>query len=103
MVPPATHPVVIAHPHTGVPILFANHGTTERIVERPEAESQALVEELCAHIVKPAFVYTHRWRAGDLLIWDNIQTQHFAVDDYWLPQRRHMQRTTVMAPAPHAA
>jgi len=102
-VPPATHPVVIAHPRTGAPILFVNHGTTERIVELPEAESQTLVDELSAHTIKPAFVYTHRWRVGDLLIWDNIQTQHFAVDDYWLPQRRHMQRTTVMGPTPHAA
>ncbi len=102
-VPPATHPVVIAHPHTGTPIVFVNHGTTERIVELPEDESQALVDELCGHIVKPAFVYTHRWRVGDLLIWDNIQTQHLAVDDYWLPQRRHMQRTTVMGPPPQAA
>ena len=102
-VPPATHPVVIAHPRTGAPILFVNHGTTERIAELPEAESQKLVEELCAHTVKQDFVYTHRWRVGDLLIWDNIQTQHFAVDDYWLPQRRHMQRTTVKGPMPHAA
>ncbi|MCB1741173.1 MAG: TauD/TfdA family dioxygenase [Gammaproteobacteria bacterium] len=102
-VPPATHPVVIAHPRTGVPILYVNVGTTERIHDLPQELSDALIEKLCAHIVQPRFVYTHRWQVGDLLIWDNIQTQHLAVDDYWLPQRRHMQRTTVKGPAPHAA
>ena len=99
-VPPATHPLVIAHPYTGAPILFCNDGITERILGLPEQEGSALLAELCAHVVKPDFVYRHKWRVGDLLIWDNIQTQHLAVDDYWLPQRRRMQRTTVKGVAP---
>lgn len=102
-VPPATHPLVIAHPFTGEPILFCNDGITERIVGLPDDEGEALLSELCAHTVDPAFTYAHKWRVGDLLIWDNIQTQHLAVDDYWLPQRRHMQRTTVKGVAPAAA
>lgn len=102
-VPPATHPLVIAHPFTGEPILFCNDGITERILGLSEAEGQALLAELCAHTVKPEFTYAHKWRVGDLLIWDNIQTQHLAVDDYWLPQRRRMQRTTVKGVAPIAA
>jgi taurine dioxygenase len=102
-VPPATHPLVIAHPYTGEPILFCNDGITERILGLPEAEGAALLAELCAHTVRPNFVYRHKWRVGDLLIWDNIQTQHLAVDDYWLPQRRRMQRTTVKGRAPAAA
>jgi taurine dioxygenase len=102
-VPPATHPLVIAHPYTGEPILFCNDGITERILGLPEAEGSALLAELCAHTVRPDFVYRHKWRVGDLLIWDNIQTQHLAVDDYWLPQRRRMQRTTVKGRAPAPA
>jgi len=102
-VPPATHPLVIAHPFTGQPILFCNDGITERILGLPEEEGAALLAELCAHTIKPDFTYAHKWRVGDLLIWDNIQTQHLAVDDYWLPQRRRMQRTTVKGPAPRAA
>lgn len=54
-------------------------------------------------MIQPEHVYTHEWRVRDLLIWDNVQTQHLAVDDYWLPQRRHMQRTTVKGPAPQAS
>lgn len=102
-VPPATHPLVIAHPFTGKPILFCNDGITEGIVGLPQEEGARLLAELCAHAVKPDFVYRHKWRVGDLLIWDNIQTQHLAVDDYWLPQRRRMQRTTVKGVAPEAA
>jgi alpha-ketoglutarate-dependent taurine dioxygenase len=102
-VPPATHPLVIAHPFTGEPILFCNAGITESIIGLPEDEGQALLAELCAHTVKPDFVYRHKWQVGDLLIWDNIQTQHLAEDDYWLPQRRRMQRTTVKGRAPAAA
>lgn len=102
-VPPATHPAVIAHPYTGVPILFCDFGTTERFEGLSQDESDALLEELTAHSVRPEFVYSHEWRVGDVMIWDNIQTQHFAVDDYWLPQRRHMQRVTVKGVEPKAA
>lgn len=102
-VPPAVHPLVIAHPYTGEPILFCNEGMTESIVGLSEAESRTLLDELCTHVIEPGFVYRHNWRVGDLLVWDNIQTQHLAVDNYWLPQRRHMQRTTVKGVAPMAA
>lgn len=102
-VPPATHPMVIGHPFTGEPILFCNDGMTESIVGLSEEEGRSLLAELCAHSVKPEFVYRHKWRVGDLLIWDNIQTQHLAVDDYWLPQRRRMQRTTVKGRRPAEA
>ena len=102
-VPPTIHPAIIAHPHTGAPILFCDFGTTESFVGMSQDESDTLLEKLTAHTVRPEFVYTHKWQCGDLMIWDNIQTQHFAVDDYWLPQRRRMQRTTVKGPAPRAA
>jgi len=102
-VPPTTHPLVIAHPYTGAPILFCSEGVTESIAGLPAAEGAALLAELSAHVVKPDFVYSHKWRVGDLLVWDNIQVQHLAVDDYWLPQRRRMQRTTVKGVAPKVA
>jgi len=58
------------------------------------AEAEALIAALADHIVKPAFVYRHQWRAGDLLMWDNCTVQHRAIQDYDLPQRRLMHRTT---------
>ena len=50
---------------------------------------------LCRHVTKPEFIYRHRWRVGDLLMWDNVSTQHIAEFDYALPQRRYLMRTTL--------
>jgi alpha-ketoglutarate-dependent taurine dioxygenase len=60
-----------------------------------------LLDEIYAQVARPEFVYSHSWRVGDLLIWDNVSAQHRAVSkDYALPYRRHMHRTTVRG---HAA
>lgn len=99
-VPPVEHPIVIAHPYTGKPILFVNEGITESVVGMDAAESKSLLNELYAHLQKPEFKYSHSWKVGDLLIWDNFATQHFAVHDYELPRRRRMQRTTVKGAEP---
>lgn len=63
-------------------------------------EGRALLGELYAPVTKDAFVYRSKWRKGDLLIWDNIPTQHIAICDYALPQRRMMHRTTIAGSAP---
>ena len=55
---------------------------------------------LADHIVKPAFIYRHQWRVGDLLMWDNCTAQHRAIQDYDLPQRRLMHRTTMGGAVP---
>jgi len=57
-----------------------------------------LLAELYAHITQPEFIYGHSWRAGDLLMWDNIAVQHKATFDYD-PLPRLMYRTTVRGPA----
>ena len=53
------------------------------------------IAALADHIVKPAFIYRHQWRRGDLLMWDNCSVQHRAIQDYDLPRRRLMHRTTM--------
>ena len=57
-------------------------------------EAATLIDALADHIVNPAFVYRHQWRVGDLLMWDNCTVQHRAIQNYDLPQRRLMHRTT---------
>ena len=99
-VPDAEAPIVRTHPVTGRKGLFINEAHTSHIVGLPRAESDALLKEICAHIVKPEFRYEHHWRAGDLLMWDNVATQHKANFDYDLPLRRLMYRTTVRGSAP---
>jgi taurine dioxygenase len=65
-----------------------------------EAEAEALICALADHIVKPQFIYRHQWRVGDLLMWDNCMVQHRAIQDYDLPQRRLMHRTTMGGAVP---
>lgn len=47
------------------------------------------------HVTGPQFVYRHRWRVGDLVMWDNCACLHKATGDFELPLRRHMHRTTL--------
>ena len=98
--PPVVHNVVRTHPITGRRSIYVNEGQTARILDLPDDEARDLLEELCTHCTRPEFVYRHRWRAGDLLIWDNIPTQHIAISDYALPQRRYMYRTTLRGTPP---
>jgi len=94
-VPDVAAPIVRSHPVTGRKGLFVNEAHTSCIVGLPEDEGAALLARLCAHIVRPEFRYEHAWRAGDLLMWDNVAVQHKANFDYDLPLRRLMHRTTV--------
>jgi taurine dioxygenase len=99
-VPEVEMPVVRTHPVTGRKALFVNEAHTSRLVGLPPAEGEQLLEELCRHVARPEFRYTHHWRAGDLLMWDNCAVQHKATFDYALPLRRLMHRTTVRGSAP---
>ena len=52
------------------------------------------------HAALPQFVYRHRWRVHDVVMWDNRCTIHHAVDDYDSSERRHMHRTTITGGRP---
>jgi len=98
--PDAIHPVVRTHPRTGRKCLYVCDGYTTRILGIPEAESAALLRDLFAHAVRPEFLYRHKWRVGDLLMWDNCAVQHKATFDYAPPLRRLMQRCTIEGEIP---
>ncbi|MBO0712662.1 MAG: TauD/TfdA family dioxygenase [Acetobacteraceae bacterium] len=66
-----------------------------RILGMPEPEGRALINSLVAHATQRQFVYTHRWRVNDLVIWDNRCTMHRGTDFDDLRWRRDMQRATV--------
>ena len=101
--PPVEHPIVRQHPRTGRTSLYVARDDCTGIVGRGERESLALIEALADHIVKPEFVYQHKWRVGDVVVWDNCTVQHRAVLDYELPHRRLMWRTTVKGEVPKPA
>lgn len=98
----AVHPVVISHPETGRKALFVNPGFTAAVVGLAPEASAALLAELHAHATRPEFVYRHRWRLGDLVIWDNRSLMHHAVVDYEGRGTRYLHRATVIAEPPRA-
>ena len=98
--PDMPHPIARTHPFTGKKCLFLNEGYTSRIVGMDGPEGEALLNELLAHATDARFIYRHKWRVGDLLIWDNCSTQHLAIPDYQLPKRRLMERATVKGSRP---
>ena len=93
--PSVTHPIVRTHPFTERKCLYVMRDDCVGIDGMEREEAEALIAALADHIVKPAFVYRHQWRPDDLLLWDNCTVQHRAVQDYDLPQRRVMHRTTM--------
>jgi alpha-ketoglutarate-dependent taurine dioxygenase len=94
------HPLVRSHPDTGRKALYlGNHAT--HVVGLPEDEGRALLAELLAHATQPRFVYRHRWRVGDLVMWDNRCLLHrLVLDDSLGKYRRVMHRSIVAGTVP---
>ncbi|WP_248964015.1 TauD/TfdA dioxygenase family protein [Sphaerisporangium perillae] len=96
---PVEHPVVRVHPETGRKGIFVNPGFTSHIVGVSEAESRGILDLLYAHLTKPEHIIRHRWRAGDVAMWDNRGTAHYANRDYGT-QHRVMHRITLRGDTP---
>ena len=75
-VPGAVHPLVAEHPETGRKVIYLGRRARAFIRELPEAESDALLDELFMHITQPEFTWTQKWRLGDVVVWDNRCTLH---------------------------
>ncbi|MCW0216137.1 MAG: TauD/TfdA family dioxygenase [Pseudonocardia sp.] len=93
------HPVVRVHPETGRRSLFVNPGFTTRIAGVSDAESRHLLDLFFAHLTKPEHLVRHRWAEGDVAMWDNRATAHYANRDYG-DARRVMHRVTLRGDAP---
>lgn len=100
-IPDYTHPLVIAHPDTGRPLLFCNRLMADAVVGLSAPESAELVGYLNAHIERPENVYQHVWRRGDFAIWDNLATAHGRTD-FDPNQTRLLRRTTILGDRPVA-
>jgi taurine dioxygenase len=97
-----THPLVIRHPRTGRPALYANSVYTTGIEGMDPDEGRALLARLTAHATHPNFTCRLRWEPDMVTIWDNSATQHFAINDY-PGARRELFRTSVKGTEPAAA
>lgn len=93
--PPVPQVVVRTLPESGRRSLYvASHAG--RILGMDEAEGRALIDELIAHTTQRQFVYTHRWREHDLVMWDNRCTLHRGLPYDDLRWERDLQRATVL-------
>jgi alpha-ketoglutarate-dependent sulfate ester dioxygenase len=86
------HPVVRLHPETGEPALLLG-GFAQRLVGHSLSESLDLIRILQAYVTRPENIVRWHWQEGDVAIWDNRATQHYAIADYG-SERRRMQRVT---------
>jgi taurine dioxygenase len=96
---PVEHPVVRVHPESGRRGLFVNPGFTSHIAGVSEAESRGILDLLYAHLTKPEHTIRHRWALGDVGLWDNRSTAHYANNDY--TQARVMARVTIRGDRPY--
>ncbi len=90
----AVHPLVWVDPESGRKVVFMSEHTTIRLNEVDAAESEAIIAELARWIADPRFLYRHRWRVGDTILWDNIFLQH-AREPFEKRERRTLRRTPV--------
>jgi len=97
------HPIVLEHPESGRQALFVNEGFTAAIEGLDRKESSALLNRLFAHSTRPEFVYAHKWRPGDIVMWDNRCTMHCATPYDAEKYERTMHRTTIEGTAQRQA
>ena len=97
--PSAVHPVVIAHPETGEPVLYVNEAFTEAILGFSKRESDAILKLLYSHIEANTRAQCRvAWEPRTVVLWDNMAVHHHAVWDYY-PERRTGERVTAKCAA----
>jgi taurine dioxygenase len=94
-IPTALQPLVIRHPGNGRPALYLNTGRMEGIEGMAPEAGFALIEDLYKHATQARYEYRHRWRKGDLVIWDNQAVMHQANADYDPEQKRFLYRLMI--------
>ena len=100
-IPDQVWPLVRTHPETGRKGLYVSPRFTIGIEGLPEAEADEILDQLFAHQIREEFLYRHRWRDGDLVIWDNRCVIHHATGGYIYPDVRTMYRTVVAGDRPY--
>ncbi len=94
------HPLVRTHPENGRKSLYLNPIRIEGIVGLDHKEALPLLDELLTHATQPAFEYRHRWRPGDVVMWDNRCMLHKANGDYDMGQMRYLYRVMLKGSVP---
>ncbi len=96
---PVQHPIIRTHPETKKLAIYISQPYVTHIEGLTKAESNSLLSFLYEHIQIQEFVYRHRWKTNDVVIWDNRCAQHYAVADYY-PAERLMHRLNISGEVP---
>ena len=98
--PDGIHPIVRTHPETGRKALYVSHRFTVGIENMPDEESRPILDAIFEHQLNGELIYRHKWRLGDLVMWDNRCTTHHAYGGIPAGQIRHMHRTSLIGDVP---
>jgi len=90
--PGTLHPAICANPATGKPVLYLGRRRNAYVDGLSLDESESLLDALWEHATRDEYCYTHRWKLGDLLMWDNRSTLHRR--DAFNPEHRRMMLRT---------
>ncbi len=99
--PHATHPVIRTQPETGRTAILVSPLETDRILGVDDEESDRLLDALFGMVEQDRFIYEHKWRVGDLIVWDNRCVAHARNDFDSANERRMLRRIAVMGEIPY--
>ena len=99
-IPDQVWPMVRTHPVTGKKALYVSPRFTIGIEGLTQEEADPILDYLFAHQTRPEFVYRHKWRDRDLVMWDNRSVIHQATGGYSYPDVRTMHRTVIAGDRP---
>jgi taurine dioxygenase len=94
------HPIVRTHPESGREGIYINPIRIEGILGLDHKEALPLLDELLAHATQEEYQYRHKWRPGDLVMWDNRCLLHKANGDYDMSQKRYLYRVMLQGDVP---
>ena len=98
--PDVIHPLIRTHDDTGEKAIYFNANRTDRIVDMDRTESDALLDQIYAHMTHTKYQYQHSWQIGDVLLWDNRSMIHSVNMDFPPGQRRRHQRILLKGAVP---
>jgi len=94
------HPLVRTHPESGRRSIYLNPIRIEGIIGMEEGAALTLLDDLLAQAIQPQHEYRHRWKPGDVVMWDNRCLLHKANGDYDMGQVRYLYRIMLKGDAP---
>jgi taurine dioxygenase len=95
------HPLVRTHADNGTRALYFHPSKTENIIGMDPETSQELLQDLLKQSARPDFTYVHKWRPGDIVVWDNRAVMHKASFDYDPSDLRLLYRVIIEGDRPH--